>query len=393
MTPPPRAEPAPSWRRISARLVGAAALLTGLATTGRVMGSGLCPAGSTEVATGECVRDTTEIDLEGTNVNGVAEGPGMQLVMEASLPRFPCDELREPGTLDAWELCLLNYYGSTEIAELSYTIASRFVESGTCPDDATDIETLREIVEHYARNPKQEDLGELQVTPLDPRSSASEPHLPVMCGYSVSQRKWYRPRSFYCAGQECFPQAAHGAKNRVRYVPLGALPNLMKVVGDDPEVQSVGNGGSYGYLRVIPLGNDVFLASAGGMYGNAFFYGLVIVPSEEQYLRRACDRELTAKNPATRRGRRPRLLAAAGQLVGQASALLELRRTATLLADPTRAFTEAQRELLRIQAEDLASVLQGTRPAAPQNETGCVRYQARYPRPYQQALPRLGKVP
>lgn len=349
----------------------------------------VCPDGAHAVDGVGCVRNATEIEFEGSDVNGLAARPGMQMVIEHHIPTYPCDELRVPGRIDAWDTCMRNYYGSSDVAELSYDIAARFVETQSCPDDASDIDTLAQIAEHYGKHPKEEDLSELQVPPLDPSSPLLEPHLPVMCGYSVAQKRWYEPRNFYCSGSDCYPQAARGAKDRVRYTPLNSIPNLMKMVSEDSDLKSVGNGGGYGHLRVIPLGNEVFLATAGGLYGNVFFYGLIIVPHEEQYLRRACDRETAADNPSVGAWKRARLRAEAATLVAQADALTKVRRLSSILTKPD--FERSQRDVLLTQASALEDILRGAPSADAPKEPGCVLFQSRYPHRYERARANLGK--
>lgn len=349
-----------------------------------------CPDGAHAVADVGCVKNATEIEFEGSDVTGLGARPGMQLVIEHRVQTYPCDELRVPGRIEAWDTCMRNYYGTSDVAELSYAIAARFVETQSCPDDASDIDTLAQIAAHYAKSPKREDLSELYVRPLEPGSAAMEPHLPVMCGYSVAQKKWYEPRNFYCEGSDCFPQPARGPKNRVRYTPLASIPNLMKMVSDDADLQSVGSGGGYGHLRIIPLGNEVFLATAGGLYGNVFFYGLIIVPHEEHFLRRACDRETAAESPTVGAWKRARLRTEAAALVAEAEALVDVRRLTLLLADGR--FEPSQRDVLLAQARAKEDILRGApAPDAPR-QPGCVQFQSRYPHRFERVKPSLGKT-
>ncbi|MFZ5476368.1 MAG: hypothetical protein ACOZNI_06285 [Myxococcota bacterium] len=348
-----------------------------------------CPPNATFVEGVGCLKNETEIDFEEAEITAAFQGPSLEFVMERKVGEYPCEELRRPGTIDAWETCLHNYYGSPEIAALSYEIASRFVETQACPSDTKDVDMLRQVAEHYGKHPRTEDLSALHVTPIDRTSSRVEPHLPLMCGYNAAQERWYEPRNFFCEGTDCFPQPASGAKDKIRYTPFRTAPNLYRLQSDDPRYQSISEGGAYGHLRVIPLGNNVFLTTAGGMYGNIFYYGLVIAPTEEAFLRRACHKELYAQDPVNRltRGQARRLLAEGRRLLGQADALVRLKEVAERLtsgADDSAS--------LRLEAERLMGVVSGKLPAKKASEAPCVRYQARYPRRYERArLAGLGK--
>lgn len=344
----------------------------------------LCPEGT--FAHGDaCVRNVTQLEFEGLEVGGTPMRPSLQFVSEHVAPRYPCDELRGPGRVEAWDSCMRNYYGATDVTALSESVSTRFAESRACPTDTADIASLEQIAEHYAKHPRAEDLTPLEAYPLDVTSGATEPHLPTMCGYSVEQARWYEPRNFYCDGTDCFAQGKRGPKDLVRYSPLAAIPNLMKMVTVDRGIGSIGSGGGYGHLRLIPLGNDVFLATAGGMYGNVFFYGLVIVPQEEHYLRRACEGERLAETERVP-GVRRRLLGQSAQRTAEAEALVELRRISAVLAERAGAVEAIERVQLMRTATALTDVLNGNRAARGPTEPGCVRYHARYPRGYEQTF-------
>jgi hypothetical protein len=160
----------------------------------------------------------------------------------------------------------------------------------------------------------------------------------------------------------------------------------MKMVTAERGIASIGSGGGYGHLRLIPLGNDVFLATAGGMYGNVFFYGLVIVPQEEHYLRRACEGERQAAADGLGEARRRRLLGRAQELNAEADALVALRRISALLADPADTLDPLERVRLSRQALGLADVLRGAPAGDPPTEPGCARYQTWYPRAYEKVF-------
>jgi hypothetical protein len=168
------------------------------------------------------------------------------------------------------------------------------------------------------------------------------------------------------------------------------MPNLMKMVSDDSDLQSVGSGGGYGHLRIIPLGNEVYLATAGGLYGNVFFYGLIIVPHEEHFLRRACDRETAANDPNVGAWKRARLRSDAATLVTEADALVEVLRLVRLLSDPRLA--PAQKDAVVTKARGLEDVLRGAPSPDASREPGCVLFQSRYPHRYERVKSNLGKM-
>lgn len=350
--------------------VGAMVILAGPAF-------GACPEGSVESPEG-CRKAVTEIDFDEAAINGELLGPSLEFVLERPVTRYPCDDLRKPGLVNEWETCLVNYYGNTEVDDVSYEIARKFVDTRACPDDTRDIGVLDEVVRTYSRHPKVEDLSDLRVSALYPKQSWVEPQLPLMCGYNVSQRKWYPPRNFYCDAGACYPQPDTGAKDRVRYVPIPNGKGLMEVQSDDPSVRSIADGGVYGHLRVIPLGNKVWLVTSGGMYGDVYYYGLVIVPDEAQYLRRAC--ELETRSTQVGVLGRGGLRATAQRYLRQAAALVEFSRLSPKLGSVLSTIEAGK---VRAEAEEQVAILDGSRRGKRVDHAACVLYEARYPRAYQ----------
>lgn len=206
-------------------------------------------------------------------------------------PTFPCDRVR--GNLTAWKRCMEKTFNTTKVADLSLGISDRFSEEFKCPETVQEIEPLRKIVQSYDSKPFDVDFNPLIAYPAQPKSGEFEAHLPIFCGINFSVRTLFPRLNTYFESNDSFrlQENENSRKRSAHFVRLPRQRNLfMFNTSELTSMQSWRKGGNHGDARFVPIGNGVYIQT----YRNPrriFYYGLVIVPTRERFLQKACKKK------------------------------------------------------------------------------------------------------
>jgi len=312
-------------------------------------------------------QDRVVIRVRKSSSSGVCseERDAVYNLMNVNTDKMTDAEVKKlTAAIDKAEAALMGCYDKIDAVE---TIVQKQEEVLECPKDFKAIDQLAKIQADYDKAPKNENLSELIINPINVESSRFEAHMPFGCGFDSAANKFFDKRAFFCVDDvTCFSQGnQYTPKNLYRNKRIDGQTNLYKgsVYNDKGNRR---NPSKLGLGRYIPLSKSIYLESYRRDDGS-MYYGLIFVPTAARYMAKACELE-KAKGPQNQ----------INKLIGQADALEELLRLSKHLAKNRRSMSPAEVSALENQAFSLSDIVKGlaTSFRTPSTASACAALKA-----------------
>ncbi len=319
-------------------------------------------------------------------IEGEIHRPSYTYIEGAHTPaKFECDEFTDKGDMEGWTACMCKLSfkpGSPTLpecekyltpeqlaaqaqpeAKLTREVTKDFATTHQCPKDVKDIEVIKALARAYDKNPHPVDFSELIAFPLNPASSRIEPHLPVSCGFNEKTKEWHNRLNLYAADTKTIMIQGNSdySKDSRTYELVPKKMNTFKLTESNTGDASYRDGGVTGDARFAPLGDGLFVMTFRSPQFGVFFHGLVIVPSQREPVRQACEKQQwLAQNQDTMPDSEIKEThSAIRNLLLQGQALTQARKLTEFLAKNKDRLTPANEARLRTQAQHLFNVIDG----------------------------------
>lgn len=253
-----------------------------------------CDGKSIRLTDGSCTESlesnpTRKATFDDGHIEGEIQRPMVEYLSADRKSKFKCD-IKSPD----FEQCVLGPI-QKEKDIVFQKLVEEYAETLSCPKNFNDIDKLKNIQAQYDKNPQNVDVDALIIKPIKKKSGNTEPHLPISCGYNSGQKIWFKVPLF-CKSQTSCANNINGflttVTQKMELIPYET--NIWKATtnyGRSSNERSYRDGGNLGDARLISLSEGIYLQS-GLINGEYFYYGLILTPTEKQYLVAGCKQEL-----------------------------------------------------------------------------------------------------